>query len=758
MGGLRIKEKWMGKSLLVVESPTKMKTLSKYLGKDFIIKATYGHIKDLPKSTLGVDVEEGFKPHFHILKGKSKVVDEIKKAGKDAERILIGSDPDREGEAIAFHVAEVIGKDDRIERVLFHEITKKGVLDAMKSPIKLDPAKYNAQKARRILDRLVGYKISPLLWERVSYGLSAGRVQSVALRLVCDREAEIESFVREEYWVVDVVLELPSGATFTATLERRVAGADSKALSEGKGTEKFRITSGDEAAAIKAYIADKDFIVTKVELKEKNISPQPAFITSRLQQEASRMLRFSPKRTMMLAQKLYEGIDIGEEGPVGLITYMRTDSVRVSMEAIGEAREYIKKGFPDNYLLEKPNFFKNRKTAQDAHEAIRPTSVFFTPEKVKPHLDKELFALYDLIWKRFVSSQMTQKRVETKTVGVSAGDYVFMARGTTVLFDGFTKIYEEIGEDEETEATLPEVKKGQKAALRDTTLEQRFTNPPPRYSEASLIRTLEGKGIGRPSTYATIVSTVQDRDYVTKEKGRLMPTPLGRTVNKLLSEFFPTVLDVGFTARMEVRLDEIEDGKKDWIKSLEKFNSSFEGELQSAQKQMKSLKKEEKETDIECDKCGKNMLLRWGKSGEYLVCSGKPECKNKKNVKVEADGKITIIESEAKGICPECGGKLVEKKGRFGRFLACSNYPECKHTQAYSLGFGCPAEGCPGKLVEKTSKKKKKFISCSEYPKCSFATNREPAEGECPSCGAPTLFSFKKNLFCLRKDCGWKSQ
>ncbi len=743
----------MGKSLLVVESPTKMKTLSKYLGKDFVIKATYGHIKDLPKSKLGVDVDEGFKPHFHILKGKSKVVDEIKKAGKDAERILIGSDPDREGEAIAFHVAEVIGKQDRIERVLFHEITKKGVLDAMKTPLKLDIAKYNAQKARRILDRLVGYKISPLLWERVSYGLSAGRVQSVALRLVCDRETEIENFVKEEYWVVDALLELPSGETFRATLDRR-AGENS-----GRKTgEKLKITSQAEAEEVKRYITGKEFTVAKIEHKEKSISPQPAFITSRLQQEASRMLRMSPKRTMMLAQRLYEGVDIGDDGSVGLITYMRTDSVRVSMEAVGEARQYIKNGYPENYLPEKPNFFRNRKSAQDAHEAIRPTSVFYTPDKVKRYLDKELFALYDLIWKRFVSSQMTQKKIETKTVDVAVGDYIFVARGNTVLFDGFTKIYEEIGEDEEAVATLPDVRKGQALTHKDTLMEQRFTNPPPRYSEASLIRTLESKGIGRPSTYATIVSTVQERDYVTREKGRLVPTLLGRTVNRLLSEFFPTVLDVGFTAKMEVRLDEIEDGKKDWVRSLEKFNSSFEGELQSAQQRMKSLKKEEKETDIICDTCGKTMLLRWGKSGEYLVCSGKPECKNKKNARTEPDGRITIIESVSHGVCPACGGKLIEKKGRFGRFLACSNYPECKHTQAFSLGFACPMEGCTGKLVEKTSKKKKKFISCSEYPKCSFATNKEPAEGECPTCGAPTLFSFRKNLYCLRKDCGWKSR
>ena len=743
----------MGKSLLVVESPTKMKTLSRYLGKDFIIKATYGHIKDLPKSKLGVDIDEGFKPHFHILKGKSKVVDEIRKAGKEAERILIGSDPDREGEAIAFHVAEVIGKEDRIERVLFHEITKKGVLDAMKTPLRLDIAKYNAQKARRILDRLVGYKISPLLWERVSYGLSAGRVQSVALRLVCERETEIENFVKEEYWVVDVVLELPSGESFTATLDRKAGEAHDR-----KSQEKLKITSQAEAEDIKKHVAGKEFIVARIEHKEKNISPQPSFITSRLQQEASRVLRMSPKRTMMLAQRLYEGVDIGEEGSVGLITYMRTDSVRVSMEAVSEARQYIKNSYPEQYLPEKPNFYRNRKTAQDAHEAIRPTSVFYTPDKVKPYLDKELFALYDLIWKRFVSSQMTQKRVEIKLVDVAAGDYIFAARGNKVLFDGFTKIYEEVGEDEEAVASVPDVKKNQVLAHKDTVMEQRFTNPPPRYSEASLIRTLESKGIGRPSTYATIVSTVQERDYATKEKGRLVPTSLGRTVNRLLSEFFPTVLDVGFTAKMEVRLDEIEDGKKDWVKSLEKFNSSFEEELQGAQERMRSLKKEEKETDIECDKCGKKMLLRWGKSGEYLVCSGRPECKNKKNVRTGPDGTITIVESVAHGTCPACGGKLIEKKGRFGRFLACSNYPECKHTQAFSLGYACPVEGCPGKLVEKTSKKKKKFISCSEYPKCSFATNKEPAEGECPTCGSPTLFSFRKNLYCLRKDCGWKSR
>jgi DNA topoisomerase I len=735
----------MGKSLLVVESPTKMKTISKYLGKNFVIKATYGHIKDLPKSKLGVDVENGFAPHFMTVKGKSKVVDELKKAGKAADKIYIGSDPDREGEAIAFHVAEVIGKKKDIARVLFHEITKKGVLAALKSPVVLDEAKYNAQKARRILDRLVGYKISPLLWEKLSYGLSAGRVQSVSLRLICDREEEIENFQKEEYWIIDVELKLSSGRKFTATLER-------------KGNDKIKVSSEEEAEKIKKAVQSATFKISGIEIKEKILTPQPAFITSRLQAEASRVLRFSPKRTMMLAQKLYEGVEIGKEGQVGLITYMRTDSVRVSMEAVNEARSYIEKAFGVRYVPEKPNFFKNKKSAQDAHEAIRPTSVLMTPEKVKDYLDKDLFALYNLIWKRFVASQMSLEKVEATIVNVGAADYLFIARGQRVLFDGFTKMYEEKGEDEEEVDLLPEIKKGEILSLIDTTLEQRFTNPPPRYSEASLIRALEMKGIGRPSTYATIVGTVQDREYVKKEKGRLVPTSLGRTVNKMMIEFFPVIVDVSFTAKVEDRLDLIEDGKKDWVKTLERFNVAFEKELDRAKESMKSLKKEEKETDIICDQCGKKMLIRWSKNGEYLVCSGKPECKNKKNVKVGDDGTISIVEQEIKGICKKCGGNLIEKRGRFGRFVACSNYPECKYTEAYSLGFQCPMEGCQGKLVEKTSKKNRRFISCSEYPTCTFATNNEPAEGVCPVCGAPTLFSFRRNTLCLRKDCGWKSK
>jgi len=722
-----------------------MKTLSKFLGKDFTIKATYGHIKDLPKSKIGVDVQKDFTPQFQVIKGKSKVIDELKKAGKAADKIYIGSDPDREGEAIAFHVAEEIGKKKSVERVLFHEITKKGVTDAMKSPTTLDEFKYNAQKARRILDRLVGYKISPVLWEKVSYGLSAGRVQSVALRLVCDREEEINAFVKEEYWIIEGQFKLPSGKKFKATLER-------------KGNEKVRITSKEQAETIELEIKKNNAFISDIEIKDKNISPQPAFITSRLQQEASRRYKFSPKKTMLLAQKLYEGIDIGEEGISGLITYMRTDSVRVSQEAVRDARNYITETYGKSYLPKTPNVYKNKKSAQDAHEAIRPTFVSLTPEKIKAFLDKDLFLLYELIWKRFVASQMAQEKVKTKTVEISSGGYILIARGAEVTFDGFTRIYEEKEEETESSTPLPPMEKGQNLKLVETTLTQRFTNPPPRFTEASLIRMLETKGIGRPSTYATIVSTIEDRSYVSKDKGRLIPTPLGITVNKLLKDFFPLILDVSFTAKMEERLDLIENGKKNWIKSLEQFNSAFEKELSTAKTGMKSLKKEETETDIICDKCGKKMLLRWGKNGEYIVCSGKPQCKNKKNVKIDNSGNISIVEAEIKGICPECGGNLIEKRGRFGRFIACSNYPACKHTESYSLGFQCPLEDCNGKLVEKISKKKKRFISCSRYPDCSFATNAEPVEGTCPICSAPTLFRYRKKEFCLRKDCGWKSQ
>jgi DNA topoisomerase-1 len=732
------------KSLLIVESPTKVKTLSKFLGKDFTIKATFGHIKDLPKSKMGVDVDEDFKPHFGLIKGKSKVVEALKKASAEADRIYIGSDPDREGEAIAFHVAEVVGKKKPVKRVLFNEITKKAVLEALKSPQDLDESKYNAQKARRILDRLVGYQISPLLWERVKYGLSAGRVQSVALKLVCERQEEIDAFVKEEYWTIEGIFRLQSGDTFEAKLERI-------------NNAKIKIPSRQETDKLKAEATGKSYTLTKVEEKERAIMPQAVFKTSSLQQEASTKLRFSPSKTMLIAQKLYEGVDLGEGTTTGLITYMRTDSVRVADEALKAVRTLIGKQFGPGYVPEKPNFFKNNRAAQDAHEGIRPSDVTLDPERVKPYLEKDLFSLYDLIWKRFVASQMARLRLQLKTVDVTGGDYVFVARGSTVLFDGFTKLYEVDKSDDEEDKSLPPMREGETASLVDLKGHQHFTNPPPYYSEASLIKTLEAKGIGRPSTYAATVGTIQEREYVTRDRGRLLVTPLGKTVNGLVVDSFPRIVDYDFTAKMEEGLDQIEEKEKDWVAELNEFYAVFKEEMSAAKQKMKNLKKEERPTDIICDSCGKPMVLRWGRNGEYLVCTGRPECKNKKNVEVDKDGKMTVLEEIFHGVCPTCGGNLVEKTGRFGRFIACSNYPECKFTKPVSLGFQCPLDGCTGELVERRSKKKKKFYGCSRYPECTFTTSSTPKEGACESCGAPVVFGSRGTTFCLRKDCGWKS-
>ncbi|HAR94891.1 MAG TPA: type I DNA topoisomerase [Deltaproteobacteria bacterium] len=742
----------MAKALVVVESPTKVRTLSSFLGKDYVIKATYGHIKDLPKSKMGVDVDHDFTPSFTVMKGKAKVVDELKKASKEADKIYIGSDPDREGEAIAFHVAEVIGKKHDIKRVLFHEITKKAVQEALKKPQELDLPKYDAQKARRILDRIVGYEISPLLWERVKYGLSAGRVQSVALKLISERQDEIDAFVPEEYWTIEGLFELKTGDLLKAKLERR-------------GDEKLKIGSEEEARRVERDLAPtadgqpRACTIRKVEEKDRYNVPQPVFKTSTLQQEAVRKLRFSSKKTMMVAQKLYEGVDVGKGKTTGLITYMRTDSVRVSQEALTQVRKLIESQFGATYVPAKPNFFKNSKSAQDAHEAIRPTDVALTPEKAKTFLEKDLFLLYELIWKRFVASQMSRERVLVKTADIACGGYVFVARGSKVIFDGFSKVYETNGEkDEPEEQFLPDLAEGDAVLLKELSSEQRFTSPPSYYTEGSLIKALEAKGIGRPSTYATIVSTIQDRGYVGKDKGHFVVTPLGRTVNRLLTEYFPKVVDIDFTAKMEEKLDQIEENQKSWVSSLQDFYGVFQKELSSARDQMTNLKEQERETQIACDKCGLPMVLRWGRNGEYLVCTGRPECKNKKNAHVDKEGNVKVIEEESKGTCPKCGGNLYEKSGRFGRFIACSNYPDCNYTKPFSVGFACPESGCTGELVERLSKKRKRFYGCTRYPECSFATSFQPKEGPCPVCGSPVVFAGRGKNICLRKDCGWKSK
>ncbi|HUJ70164.1 MAG TPA: type I DNA topoisomerase, partial [Syntrophorhabdales bacterium] len=547
----------------------------------------------------------------------------------------------------------------------------------------------------------------------------------------------------EEYWTIEADFILASGETFRAKLEK-ING------------EKTKIGSKEEAEKVRAAVEGKAFVVSGVDEKERFVTPYPAFKTSSLQQEASNRLKFSPKKTMLLAQKLFEGVEMGKS-TTGLITYMRTDSVRVSDEALSEVRRLVETRFGADYVPHKPNVYTNSKSAQDAHEAIRPTDVTLTPEKVHPYLEKDMFGLYELIWRRFVSSQMSRMQLHVKVAEVSDNGYLFVARGSKVIFDGFSKVYEaEKKEDERT--YLPDMAKGDSLRLKEVVPTQRFTQPPARYTEASLIKTLEAKGVGRPSTYAAIVSTIQERGYVHKEKGSLVVIPLGRTVNRLLAEFFPKVIDVDFTARMEDGLDLIEEDAKDWVASLTEFYSLLQGELSTAKSTMKNLKQEEKETSIICDRCGKPMVLRWGKNGEYLVCSGRPECKNKKNVKVDKDGQITVVEEESRGICPKCGGTLVEKSGRFGRFIACSNYPDCKFTRPYTLGLHCPMENCTGEVVERISKKKKKFYGCSRYPDCDFITGLAPKEGECPSCGAPVLFSFRDRLSCLRKGCGWTSR
>ncbi|HHD11229.1 MAG TPA: type I DNA topoisomerase, partial [Deltaproteobacteria bacterium] len=585
----------MKKSLVIVESPAKARTINKYLGKDFRVMASIGHIKDLPKNKLGVDIDKDFEPHYEIIRGKAKVIKELKKASKDADIIFLGPDPDREGEAIAWHIKEVLNgrREGIIKRVLFNEITEKGIKEAIAHPTEIDKNKVDAQQARRVLDRLVGYQVSPLLWEKVRMGLSAGRVQSVAVRLICEREREIESFVPQEYWSITAIFD-----GFEAKLVKK----------DGK---KITISTEEEAKSIVSELKGETFKVEEIEQKQRKRNPAPPFITSRLQQEASRRLGFSAQKTMVIAQQLYEGVDLGEEGPTGLITYMRTDSHRIAPEAIQAVRGYIEKTYGKEYLPKKPNVYKSKKTAQEAHEAIRPTNMKYTPEYVKPYLTEDQWKLYELIWKRFVASQMHHAILDQTRVSIGAGKYTFQAVGTVVRFHGFTILYEEkTDEESEEEKKLPPLEKDMVLKLLDLVARQHFTQPPPRYTEASLIRELEEKGIGRPSTYALILSTIQDRGYVVKEKGRLKPTELGFLVTELLVKSFPDILNVQFTAHLEEELDRVEEGKLKWIDVIKEFYSRFREDLERAKEEMQTIKGQEEPTDIPCKKCGRMMVIK----------------------------------------------------------------------------------------------------------------------------------------------------
>lgn len=668
----------MAKSLVIVESPAKAKTIKNYLGKDFSVEASSGHLIDLPKNKLGVDIENDFKPQYEVIKNKKKYLAKLEKAAKNADKVYLASDPDREGEAIAWHIADQLGIKDKSYRILIHEITEKAIKESINSPTTLSEDKFDAQQARRVLDRLVGYQVSPLLWKKVRRGLSAGRVQSVALRIVVEREREIEKFITKEYWSIEGdFLPINSGDQnpFSANLIRF-------------DSNKVEIGSEQEAANIVNQIKNNDYHVSSVDKKERTRKAQPPFITSTLQQEASRKLRFSVKKTMAIAQKLYEGIELGAVGPMGLITYMRTDSVRISDQALSESRKYIMDKYGNKYLPEKPSLYKVKKLAQDAHEAIRPTSFDFSPDKIKAHLAGDEFELYKLVWQRFLASQMTPIIYDQTSIEIKSEKAAFRTTGSIIKFEGFSKVYiegkeedEQNGEDDEKK--LPKISKDQSLSLKDLKMEQHFTQPPPRFSESTLVRELEEKGIGRPSTYSSIISTIQDREYVKRENRKLKPTVLGKSVNDMLIDGFPEILDVKFTADMEDKLDKVEQGSINWVDLLKDFYKVFSQRLLQAEDKMKSLRRDGVPAGIDCNECGAPMIIKWGKRGEFLSCSKYPECKNAKPFNYDEDGNIKVVEKvqpELSDInCDKCGKPMVIRQSRYGKFYGCSGYPGCKN-------------------------------------------------------------------------------
>lgn len=702
----------MANRLLIVESPTKARTLSRFLSGEYSVFSSKGHVKDLPKDSLGVDVEGDFTPTYVTIKGKGKILKELRSSAKKVDEVFLATDPDREGEAIAYHIAQEIGKSKKVRRVLFYEITEEGVRTALDEPQDLDLRKVDAQQARRILDRLVGYKISPILWRKLRSGLSAGRVQSVALRLICDRENKIESFVPEEQWLITARLKKESGEEFGAKLVRI-------------GEAKAKIGNEAEAEKVVANLRGKSFVVARFETGTKKKTPLPPYTTSTLQQDASKRLRFSTKKTMLVAQQLYEGVEL-KEGSTGLITYMRTDSVRIASRAIEQARRYIGGEFGDDYLPRKAFVYKSRKGAQEAHEAIRPTSVERTPDMVEPFLSKDQSRLYRLIWTRFVACQMSPAIYSTRLAEVSADEYLFSATSLQLEFPGFLRVYEV--EEEKGGELIPQLSPGEGLRLLKLMKEQKFSQPPPRFTEATLVKELEQKGIGRPSTYAPIVSLIQERGYVEKEKARLHPTELGRMVNKVLVANFPEVLNPKFTASMEDNLDKVETGEIVGKTLLKDFYGPFHKRLETFEERDVRKELEEKTEEI-CEVCGKPMVIKWGKYGRFLACTGYPECKNTRN----------LSEEKIEETCPKCDSPLVVKEGKYGRFISCSSYPKCDFTKSFTTGVKCPEKGCDGELVEKKTGKGKIFYGCSKYPKCKYALWNKPVATECPSCGFPLM-------------------
>lgn len=816
----------MSKNLVIVESPAKAKTINKYLGSDYTVMASIGHIKDLPAKDLGVDIENNFEPTYEVIpdtkkRNNKKIVSDLKKAAKTSESIFLAADPDREGEAICQHLAEEIvpkkGK-HQVYRVMFNEITKNAIQDAFKEPKQVNKDLVDAQQARRVLDRLVGYQVSPILWKTIGGRLSAGRVQTVAVRLVVEREREIEAFVKTEYWTIaaNVAAALPPA------FDSRLYKIEDKTLKTGKFDEDLKanevhIKTDEQATGIVAEAEQEIFTVESVTTKERKRNPTPPFITSKLQQEASRKFSFPVKKTMMVAQKLYEGIELGSEGAVGLITYMRTDSVRVSDAALNDVRGFIGGSYGENYLPAKPILYKGKKDAQDAHEAIRPTDVTRTPESLASVLGPDELKLYRLIWQRFVASQMTAAIFDQTTIDIKAGRFTFRATGSVQKFDGFLKVYQE-GRDEkpaededDEERNLPLVKEGETLKLNSITPEQHFTEPPPRYSEATLVKALEEKGIGRPSTYAAIMTTIQDREYVEKIESRFHPTPLGMTVNDILLESFDDIFNPTYTARMEEELDEIEDGKLNWRDALQEFYGKFSKDLEHATENIKGKKKMSIPTDEVCEKDGARMVIKFGRFGQFLACENYPECQNTREVgskKADAEGgengeaeevpmcelcgremalkkgrfgsfygctgypECKNIRKIAKGdqkpaappvpldeICPKDGAHLVRRTGRFGEFVSCSNYPKCDYVKRETLDIKCPKDG--GDIVVKKSRRGKAFYGCANYPKCDEVYWDKPVAQDCPQCGAKVLLekTTKRDgtvRYCKNEDCDYK--
>ncbi len=717
----------MEKSLIIVESPAKAKTINKFLGKEYIVEASVGHIKNLPKSKLSVDIDNDFSVVYETIAGKEDVVSRIKEKASKAKAVFIATDPDREGEAIAAHIAEEIKDANKhIRRVLFHEITESGVKEGMAHPKKIDEHMVMSQQARRAMDRIVGYKVTPFVWKTMYYGLSAGRVQSVALRLICEREASIKKFIPEEYWSLTAEFTTLRDEKFLAKLVK-VEGGDPRIPDE-------TTTNG--------YIADiqkQEYSITNVARRPVKRNSPPPFITSTLQQEAAKRLRMSSKRTMMLAQKLYEGQEIGEEGLTGLITYMRTDSTRLSEEAVAHVREYIYENYGKEYLPKEPKLFKKGKASQDAHEAIRPTSIKLTPKIVKKYLDKDMFALYELIWNRFLACQMAPAEFEQLTIEVTGGDYLFRASDQQPTFRGFLQVYDDIAEEnvgdldvEDPTSKLPaNLTKGQPAQLSNLIPLQHFTKPPGRYTEASLVKELESLGIGRPSTYAMIVSTVIDRKYVEQKERKLYANDLGMQVNTLLVGNFPDIFNVQFTAKMEEELDTIASRKQKYIDVMKDFYGPFHRAVEKASGLASAIKKSLQETTEEpCELCGKPLVIKWGRNGRFMACSGYPTCKMTKPLPEDAEKHQHVIG----GKCDLCDGDMIVKGGKFGAFLGCTNYPTCKNTKPISMGIKCPK--CKeGDLIErKTKKGKRTFYGCSKYPNCDFASWDKPVAQPCPFC------------------------